>query len=202
MAFLLVSLLQVLPRFVLQSIVGAVTRQKDPAAKVTTDLIASPAAVACTLVMSQDEMHDIKDLDRDFIGRHRDKLTFYWAAGEIDGWVPDARVQEVIEVLGSQKRERPEWYRCDEEMVHAFCLGESAPVRSRTLRLLTGRSWQTIRFRWRSSAPSGSTTTGCERDIDAVARTTECKTPSLLDSSIGGLSLPQTLAPVAERKRS
>lgn len=158
------SLLLLLPAFFLKLLVGLVTRHREPALTVTTSIVSTPCAVSEALYMALDELDTIKDLDRSFLESFGDRLTFYWAEGERDEWVPDRTVKEIVAVLDTRKSTLKRWYRCDEGMVHAFCLGPpplSRPSPSRRNR--ADSTSQTIAWGWPPSARAGSETTTSDR---------------------------------------
>lgn len=138
------------PSWVIEGLVRAVTGQRRPASKVTSDLIATPGAVASALTMAGDEMQTIKELDERcrpdhpelnvdcteivsaVLEEHGNRITLYFAAGNTDGWVGDAqRVKSITTCLDRSKRsadKRARWRVCDKGMVHAFCLEHSADM--------------------------------------------------------------------------
>ncbi|GAA96146.1 uncharacterized protein L969DRAFT_43732 [Mixia osmundae IAM 14324] len=102
---------------------AAVAPEGD-ATKATLDLVTSPTVVASALAMARDEMATIKDLDKAFLAQYGDRLDFYWAEGDSDGWVRSSQIQEIIETV----QDKATHQRCVLGMKHAFCLKDGAQM--------------------------------------------------------------------------
>jgi hypothetical protein len=78
--------------------------------------------------MAAEEMRRVKELDSDAIRTYGDRLWWYWAEGETDGWVQGKSVEEIERVLDEGGFDPRQRQRCQDGMKHAFCLrdGECA----------------------------------------------------------------------------
>lgn len=118
------SLLSWIPRRLLDPAVALLagqTRGSD-GARTTASLVASPGTVTAALSMAADEMRMVKQLDTALLKEHGDKLWWYWAEGESDGWVSGSSVTEIEGVLDGAGHSPTQRKRCEDGMKHAFCL--------------------------------------------------------------------------------
>jgi hypothetical protein len=99
-AFVAQVLSLLLPVSLLSLLVGIVARIPRPDHRaVLASFIARPACGAAALGLAADEMQRIGELDAATLKRYGDRVSFYWAEGDTDGWVRDTSVREIVDVL-------------------------------------------------------------------------------------------------------
>ncbi|KDE07896.1 hypothetical protein, variant [Microbotryum lychnidis-dioicae p1A1 Lamole] len=116
------ALLSYLPRESLSRVVGRLSGQSGPGSLVTTGLVTSPGSVIAALTMAREEMRDVTDLDVEMLKKYGDRLCWYWARGDDDGWVLPSSVQEIEQVLDQAGFAKERRKKCEEGMQHAFIL--------------------------------------------------------------------------------
>jgi pimeloyl-ACP methyl ester carboxylesterase len=122
-AALATNLLSFFPKALLLPIVKLVANQTGPGADVTTSLISSSGTIVATLYMAGKEMAEVTELDKDLLLKFGDRLVWYWAAGDDDGWVSQSSIKEIQDTLkeaGYDQKGR--MFRCEEGMQHAFVM--------------------------------------------------------------------------------
>lgn len=119
--------LSMFPTTLIQSVVGVITRQGKEGAVVTSSLVTCPGVVAAAVSMAREEMAQVAELDRQVLIQYGDRMRFYWAKGDEDGWVLNSSVEEISAVLEGAGHSESRRLRCSRGMQHAFILniGES-----------------------------------------------------------------------------
>ena len=104
------------------------------AAPVMLDLIANPSIASAALWLTPDEFARIDKLDDAFLAANADRLSFYYAADEADGWVRNSSVLEVASALERSQADRSaeqralrrrRVHRCEKGSAHAFVLKDA-----------------------------------------------------------------------------
>lgn len=118
------ALLSWIPQRILRPVVAILAGQTagTDGANTTAALVASPGTVTAALGMAAEELRTVKDLDVDAIRQYGDRLWWYWAEGETDGWVQGKSVEEIEQVLDQAGFDARQRIRCEDGMKHAFCL--------------------------------------------------------------------------------
>lgn len=105
---LLIVITSLIPRSLLRLIIVRTYGVKSAsAAPVMLDLIANPTIASTALWLTPDELERIGKLDETFIAAHADRLSFYYAADESDGWVRNSSVVEIASALERSLSDRP-----------------------------------------------------------------------------------------------
>lgn len=118
------SLLSWVPQRILRPIVASLAGQTagSDGANTTSNLVASPGTVTAALGMAAEEMRRVKELDSTTLRQYGDRLWWYWAEGETDGWVQGKSITEIERVLDEAGHDANQRTRCSDGMKHAFCL--------------------------------------------------------------------------------
>ncbi|SCV70678.1 BQ2448_3440 [Microbotryum intermedium] len=116
------ALLSYLPRESLSRVVGRLSGQSGPGSLVTTGLVTSPGSVVAALTMAKEEMRNVTELDGEMLKKYGNRLCWYWARGDDDGWVLPSSVKEIEDVLDQAGFPKERRKKCEEGMQHAFIL--------------------------------------------------------------------------------
>lgn len=84
----------------------------------------SPSSIYTCLMMSHDEMTDIKDLDIDLLRQNKHKIHMYFA--EVDLWVGENKAA-ILREIGAEE-ENVKIVHGPDDIPHAFCISMS-PLR-------------------------------------------------------------------------
>lgn len=128
---LLVAITSILPRTTLRRLIERSYGVRSPsAALVMYDLISNPSIASAALWLTPDEGRRIDKLDERFVSSYADRLSFYYAAGETDGWVRDSSVVEIAGLLERSLADRS----AEERQLRRRRVHRCALTHSRTLR--------------------------------------------------------------------